>query len=546
MITNAAGTRHIIIELRQQAHYWQALHIRAIKREVAWKKRALEAETNVSDQTVELVEKYQQIEALKAKIVWLQQQVFGRKTDQINNPARDSRSGDQKDPKYSETPDKKRNRGKQPGAKGYGRKLHPDLPTEEVDRDLPQDEKHCRICGKPYKEFPKTEDSEEIHWEVRLVRRVYKRRRYYSTCDCKGTPRIVTAPIVPKLVPKGKFSTGFWAQLILEKFLFQRPLYRIRKALAMEGLSISQGTITGGLKRIGEVLQPLYARILERSRTAKHWHMDETGWKVFVEIADKIGFRWWLWVIVTRDTCVYLLDPSRSARVPRDHLGENAKGIASVDRYVAYKKLSKNIRLSYCWAHVRRDFIRIWRGYKTLQPWSRAWIKRIKNLYRLNKDRLQVRSNIEEFRKKDLLLGEAIALMEKKRAQQLTNKTLHKTQRKVLESMSRHWEGLTIFVDHPDIPMDNNEAERRLRTPVVGRKNYYGNNSVWSGMLTAALFTIIQTLLKNHINPKKFLIAYFDACAENGGKPPDNLDSFLPWNMSDEQKANFHFLEHPP
>jgi len=136
--------------------------------------------------------------------------------------------------------------------------------------------------------------------------------------------------------------------------------------------------------------------------------------------------------------------------------------------------------------------------------------------------------------------------MEKKREQQLTNKTLHPAQRKVLKSLREHWDGLTIFIDHPDIPMDNNEAERRLRNPVVGRKNYYGNNAVWSGMLTAILFTIIQTLLKNHINPKKFLIAYFDACAENGGKPPDNLNDFLPWNMSDEQKAKFHFLEHPP
>lgn len=546
MITKVSESHNTIIELRQQANFWRAQHARAIKREAAWKKRALEAEKNVCDQTAQLVEKYQQIEAMKARIVWLQQQLFGRKTEQIKKPARNSHSGDQKDQKYSESPDKKRNRGKQPGAKGHGRKLHKELPTKEVYRDLPQDEKHCQICGKPYIEFPKTEDSAEIHWEVCLVRRVYKRRRYRSTCDCKGTPRIITAPIVPKLIPKGKFSTGFWAQIILEKFLFQRPLYRIRKALAMEGLSISQGTITGGLKRIGEVLQPLYVRILERSRTAKHWHMDETGWKVFVEIAGKIGFRWWLWVIVTQDTCVYLLDPSRSFRVPRDHLGEDAEGIASVDRYAVYKKLSKNIRLSYCWAHVRRDFIRVWGGYKTLRPWSRAWIKRIKNLYRLNGERLQVRINTEEFRKKDLLLREAIDSMEKKREQQLTNKTLHPAQRKVLKSMREHWEGLTIFVDHPNIPMDNNEAERRLRTPVVGRKNYYGNNSVWSGMLTAVLFTIIQTLLKNHINPKKFLIAYFDACAENRGKPPDNLDAFLPWNMSDEQKVNVHFSEHPP
>jgi len=290
MITKGPETHNTIIDLRQKANFWKTQHSRAIKREESWKKRALEAEKNVSKQTVQLVEKYQQIEALKARLVWLQQQLFGRKTEKGKKPDRNSRTGDKKSPKYPGSKGKQRNRGKQPGAKGYGRKLHPELPTKEVDCDLPENEKCCKKCGKPYEEFTNTEDSEEIDWEVRLVRRVYKRRRYRSTCDCEDTPRIITAPIVPKLIPKGKFSTGFWAQLILEKFLFQRPLYRIRKALAMEGLSISQGTITGGLKRIGEVLQPLYARILERSRAAKHWHMDETGWKVFVEIAGKIGF----------------------------------------------------------------------------------------------------------------------------------------------------------------------------------------------------------------------------------------------------------------
>jgi len=61
----------------------------------------------------------------------------------------------------------------------------------------------------------------------------------------------VTAPVPAKLIPKGLFSTGFWVQLLLEKFLFQRPLYRIRQRLALDGLSVSQGTLTGGLQRIG-------------------------------------------------------------------------------------------------------------------------------------------------------------------------------------------------------------------------------------------------------------------------------------------------------
>ena len=45
---------------------------------------------------------------------------------------------------------------------------------------------------------------------------------------------------------------------------------------------------------------------------------------------------------------------------------------------------------------------------------------------------------------------------------------------KVLRSLRNHWEGLTLFVADPDLPMDNNQAERALRGP-VGRKNYYGS-----------------------------------------------------------------------
>jgi len=63
------------------------------------------------------------------------------------------------------------------------------------------------------------------------------------------------------------------------------------------------------------------------------------------------------------------------------------------------------------------------------------------------------------------------------------------------------------------------------------RKNYYGCGSLWSGELTAALFTLFQTALINKINAKKYFTAYLQACAENKGLPPPNLDSFLPWNL---------------
>ena len=66
--------------------------------------------------------------------------------------------------------------------------------------------------------FPGTEDSEEIDWQVRLVRRVHKRKRYVRDCDCTQVPGIVAAPKPAKLIPKGLFSTGFWTRVLLEKF----------------------------------------------------------------------------------------------------------------------------------------------------------------------------------------------------------------------------------------------------------------------------------------------------------------------------------------
>lgn len=540
------------VELRQQAHYWRAQHARAVEREAEWKAKAQKLEKIVRQQDATIRELKQQIEALKAELVWLKQQVFGRKTEQLHGESsteQDNKSNssmDSPDQSPPDLPEEKRNRGQQEGAKGHGRKCHPNLPGVEEFHKLPEEECRCPICGKPFLVFPGTEDSEEIEWEVVLRRRIHKRIRYVPTCDCRAVPGIVTAPPPAKLIPKGMFAASFWARLIMEKFLFQRPLYRTRKVLALEGLYVSQGTLTGGLKRIGELLQPVYTQILERSRSAKHWKMDETRWLVFAELEGKKGYRWWLWVVITEDTVAYLVEPSRSAKVVTNHLGENPEGIINADRFSAYKALGEHVQIAFCWIHVRRDFIRIRDGYKPLRSWAEDWVKRINKLFDQNSRRLKVLSNPNAFQREDKVLRDAIDAMAEIRDCQLANPDLREAARKALESLCRHWKGCILFVDHPEIPMDNNESERRLRNPVVGRKNYYGSGSVWSGALTAILFTIFQTLLKNNIDPQKWLLSYFDACAQNSGCPPQDIKPFLPWNMSEKEKADWYYQEQPP
>jgi len=211
----------------------------------------------------------------------------------------------------------------------------------------------------------------------------------------------------------------------------------------------------------------------------------------------------------------------------------------------AYKALGEKIQLAFCWAHVRRDFVRVRDGYERYRTWAEGWVARIAALYVLNDRRLEVSSNARKFAARDRALRRALRAMKEMQERELVDENLPKVQRQPLASLGNHWDGLTLFAAHPEVPMDNNHAERCLRNPVVGRKNYYGSGTHWSGQLAASLFTIFQTLLLNDIDPQKYLSAYFQACAENGGRPPDSVDQFLPWNLSQDRKDAWRAAERP-
>lgn len=563
--TEFSEAKKIWIDLYQQINYWKAQHTKSIERERVLKAKVQELTTTICSQNVQIkdlsqqfdktihgqniqIEKLnRQIEELNALNVWLKQRVFGRQTEQSKDLEKNNTYRNDSSSSFANTSKEKRPRGQQKGSPGHGRKHRKNLPSIEISHDLKEHEKYCPICGLPFNLFPTTQDSEDIDYEIRLVRRIHKRKCYSPTCHCGVVPGIVAAPPPDKLIPKGMFSVDFWVHILAEKFLSQRPMSRILQSLALEGLNISQGTITGGLEKIKDMVYPLYTRILEKSRTANHWHMDETRWMMFVTIDDKIGYRWWLWVVVTQDTAVYILDPSRSAKVPKNHLGENPKGTINADRYSSYKALaSESLLIAYCWVHVRRDYYRIYNSCEQLRPWAEMWFKDINNIFHLNNKRLEVLSDPDKFYITDQALRHALDSMKQSYEKELKCIDLHPVKHKALNSLREHWDGLLIFVDNPEVPMDNNLSERQLREAVLGRKNYYGCGSIWSGNLTASMFTIFQTARLNHIHPKKFLKTYLEACAKNHGQTPENIDDFLPWNLSEEQKLVLKYPEHPP
>jgi transposase len=511
------------IQLVWNARYWKSAHQRAIGR---MQQLGFEHQLAIEQGALREAALVSQLETAQAKIRELQKRVFGRKSEHC------SHGGKVQGPNVKSS----RPRGQQFGARGHGRAMQAHLPahTDTIKIDSPQ----CQSCGLGFADFPGTEDSEVLEIEVKAYRRVIRRRRYRKTCQCNGVPGIITAPPPARLIAKGKYGISVWVHLLLSKFLYGQPTHRLLQDLSDSGLTLSEGTLTGGLQAIAPLFAPVEAALLARLRSETHWHADETRWLVFIELEGKTGHRWYLWVFQSKSVIHYVLDPTRSADVPIAELGTASGGIVSCDRYSAYKKfvrLHPAFVLAFCWAHQRRDFLELANSYPDLAAWAFVWVDKIGELYRLNEARLDAQSDLVRFGECDCWLRQAVEKMALDRTALLNTSLLAEPARKVLQSMQNHWSGLTVFVDHPEIPMDNNSAERSVRISVVGRKNFYGSGSRWSGQLAATMYSLLMTVKLWGVNPRTWLSTYLHACAENGNQPPSDLRAFLPWTMDAQQ-----------
>lgn len=499
----ACPFRAEIFEARNQAGYWRELHGRARERE---------------DQL------QGKVETLQAKVSELERQLFGRRSER--------RSGGSLTTTGSST-ERRRPRGQQRGRPGPGRRGTSHLPAVEEDHALAEDECRCSRCGLPFEEFPGSEDSEVIEIEVRAYKRKIRRRRYQPGCRCEHLPGILTAPGPAKLIPKGRYGVSLWVEILLDKYAFLRPTYRLLGDLRTHGIDLSLGTVTGGMRQLAPVFEPIREEIIRQNLEQRTWHADETSWPVFVPVEGKVGWKWKFWVFQSRSAVVFVLDPTRKTRVPETYFEGIESGILIVDRYIVYKVMKQvkagQIVLAFCWAHVRRDFLRIASDWPGHEAWGLSWVDTIGELFHLNTLRLEAPS--QQFARRDEILRTAVEKFVQRREEELSDPTLHPVRRKPLESLRRHWDGLTLFVDHPEIPMDNNTAERTLRALVCGRKQFFGSRALWAGQLAADLFSLFATLQLWAINPRKWLTEYLQACAQAGGQAPADAARWLPWNL---------------
>ena len=393
-------------------------------------------------------------------------------------------------------------------------------------------------CGQPLLPRGDTEDSEQIEIEVRAYRRVIHRRRYRRTCTCDG-PQTLTAPSPPKLIPKGRYGISVWVEILLDKYFTYRPTERLLASWRLLGLDLAPGTVTDGLSRLEILLEPIYRAIQQRNRLGDLHQGDETRWRVFIALEGKEGYGWWLWVLLGPDTVAYLLDAGRDHTVPEGHYQAESRGVLVVDRYAAYKAMSwvkeGVIVLAFCWAHVRRDFIRVGKGWPEQKPWALRWLRPIRELYQLNDGRLAAERGSAAFREADAGLRQAVAAMKTQRETELAGVGLATPCRKALESLDEHWEGLTRFVDDPRIPMDNNASERRPR-PGGGAEELLRLGRGLERPAGGGAVLDLGHAVAVGAQSSEMADVVLRACAEAGGRVPEDIQPFLPWNLGAEKK----------
>ena len=456
---------------RQAAHYYRAQHARALEREERLKEKAHAAERIIAQLLVLIGWLVQRIGDLQRQLTWLKKQQFGRKSESSPTPAQETptvldTSGQTPNPGTTEAPGPprpKRRRGQQPGAKGPKRQMRLDLPEQIIHHTLEPEQLVCSCCGKVRPELSLQEQSQEIGWEVRLVRRCHVRARYGPSCQCPQGRGIRTAPKPAKLIAKGLLAVDFWVEVLLKKFEFQQPLQRTIREVAAHGMHISPGTLSGGLKKIKDMVEPLAGQFVLHCRQATHWHMDETRWPMFCLLQGKDRQLWWFLVVVSPDVTVFLLEPTRSGKVPRDFFPKGTQGIVSVDRYAGYFALlgpDWSLKLAYCWAHQRRDFVNVVRVSDQGAGWADQWVELINQLFRTNARRRAAwfQGPSAAFGPLDQQVRQQVAQIQERMDGELARGELRPEQEKILRSMRRHWTGLCVFVEHPEVPMDNNVA----------------------------------------------------------------------------------------
>jgi transposase len=334
---------------------------------------------------------------------------------------------------------------------------------------------------------------------LRLMRMKYR-------CSCQGA--VITVPSPPRIIPGSTYSDEMIVDVGLSKYCDLIPMERYSAMAARGGVKDlppqSLIELTHGL---ADFLSPAYLRIKKEVLEARVLHADETPHRMLEGSNKKT---WFLWGFSTQAACFLECHDTRSGDVASDVLLKSRCEVLVSDVYSGYGKAvrivneqRREVRLpviqnGYCNSHARRYFHKAWSRYKEAE----FYLDHFHEIYQLNSAasgqppplclelRNQMRPRFEAMRAKAL--------------EELPSYPKDSKYAKALRYFLENWDGLTLCLADPEVPLDNNSQEQLLRNHVVGRKTWYGTHSERGALTAAILFTLVETCKLNHINPREY------------------------------------------
>jgi len=368
-------------------------------------------------------------------------------------------------------PEKEKRRGPRPGSLGRvggGRPLA--ATPDEVISAKPVRCVHCQAAlAETDQVLHGRYDKIDLPQVAPVVTRV---ERYAGRCRCCGNTTL--APVPEGLEPGTPFSTGIVALAMYLRFVHAISYQRLsRLLLELFGLAISEGALDAAFRRGKLHFDADVAAILIRLRRARVICSDETSVRID-------GRTCWNWVFQNSEVVIHVVRNSRSAGVVAEVLDGHRPALWVSDLYSAQLGHAEDWQI--CLAHQLRDCTyAIEAGDTVFAPRMKALLLRAVVLAR--RSRHLAESTRREYRRRlECALDAVMALAPTHRDGQRLRKRYGKVR-----------SHLFTFLDHPEVPADNNGSERELRPTATYRKVTGGFRSKWGADLFAGVRSVIGT-----------------------------------------------------
>lgn len=389
----------------------------------------------------------------------------------------------------------------------------------------------CSECGGG--KFRKISD--DISEVLEYVPSSFKVMRYIRPrCACINCEHIVQAYPRSDAISKGKAGSGLLAHILVQKYCNHLPLYRQSQMYEREGIEISRSTMAGWMGQCSKLLEPLIAELRKEIFSSSQLHGDDTPVRVLAPGLGKTKTgRIWAYVRDGRPhgdntppAVCYFYSPDRKGERPQEHL-KDFSGVLHADAYAGFNRLyEKEITEAMCWAHVRRKFYEITVASDNATI-AQNTLEEITKLYQVEE---AVRGLEPEDRHQQRQLHSKKIVDElfanfKKWLNKLPVRSL--TARAISYALNNE-AALKRFLENGKIEIDNNAAERAMRSIAVGRKNWLFAGSDSGGQTAAAIYSLIETAKLHNINPWLYMKQVLTQIQDYNSQ---KLADLLPWNI---------------